>query len=147
MNTYTSNAEIVGPWVAAKTGGEHYSGSCAALGKLRDGRLVGGVIYERYNGVNVECHIAGEGRGWLDREFLWMMFDYPFNQLGVHRITGVVASTNEAAVKLDEHLGFEREAVLKGAAPGGDLIIYCMTRDQCKWLGVKNGKEQRAEDA
>ena len=50
------------------------------------------------------------------------------------RITGIVASSNEAARKFDEHLGFELEAILLGAHPDGDLLVYKMTADKCRWL-------------
>lgn len=130
----------MGPWVVARGGGQYIPGSCTAIGRIKNGELIGGVLYEQYNGANVQAHIAGEGKGWLDREFLWIMFDYPFNQLGVKRITGIVPSSNAAARKFDENLGFVQEAVLEDAHPDGDLIVYRMRRDECRWLRNSNGK-------
>ena len=72
----------------------------------------------------------------MNREFLWYCFYYPFEQLQVKKILGLVESDNAEARKLDEHLGFTLEATLKDAAPKGDLLIYSMTRDQCKWLSL-----------
>ena len=129
------DANIVGPWVAQRVGMERYvPGTASAIGQVRDGKIISGVLYEDYNGANVTCHIAGEGRNWLNRKFLSIIFDYPFNQLGVKRITGYVLDTNKAAQRLDEHLGFKREATLRDAHPEGDIIIYCMTADECRWL-------------
>lgn len=141
MRSFTFDPDIVGPWVTARGGGVYMPGTCSAIGRLDAGELVGGVLYEDYNGANVMAHIAGEGQGWLDREFLWMMFDYPFNQLKVNRITGIVPSSNEAARRFDEHLGFVQEAILKDAHPEGDLIVYRMRRDECRWLRKRHGKE------
>lgn len=129
------DADVIGPWVAHRVGMKRYlPGSGSAIGRMKDGRIVAGVLYVDFNGANVCCHIAGEGRGWLDRRFLSMIFDYPFNQLKVRRITGYVVSTNTAARRFDEHLGFELEAILQDAHPDGDLCIYKMTADQCRWL-------------
>jgi hypothetical protein len=36
-----------------------------------------------------------------------------------------------------EHIGFILEATLKDCAPKGDLLIYTMAKDQCKWLNLK----------
>ncbi|MFJ0379149.1 GNAT family N-acetyltransferase [Bordetella bronchiseptica] len=130
----TFDAEVVGPWVASRVGKPYVPGTCSAIGRVVNGKIVAGVLYEEFNGTNVFCHIAGDGRGWLSRNFLSIIFDYPFRQLKVKRITGVVASSNEAARKFDEHLGFELEAILLGAHPDGDLLVYKMTADKCRWL-------------
>lgn len=129
------DARLVVPWVCERVGIKKWSlDSFTAIGRIKDGQLVAGVLYEDCNGANVFCHIAGEGRGWLSRDFLSIIFDYPFRQLGVKRISGVVASNNLAARKLDEHLGFELEAILHDAHPEGDLYLYKMTSDKCRWL-------------
>lgn len=131
----TFDTARVVPWVCKRVGIERWSlDSFTAIGHIKNGELVAGVLYEDCNGANVFCHIAGEGRGWLSRDFLSIIFDYPFRQLGVKRISGVVASNNEAARKLDEHLGFELEAILQDAHPEGDLYLYKMTADTCRWL-------------
>jgi RimJ/RimL family protein N-acetyltransferase len=129
------DTSLIVPWVCERVGIQKWSlDSFTAIGRLKDGKLVAGVLYEDCNGANVFCHIAGEGSGWMNRQFLSIIFDYPFRQLGVKRISGVVEASNAAARKLDEHLGFELEAILHDAHPKGDLYIYKMTADQCRWL-------------
>lgn len=129
------DTSLVVPWVCERVGiGDVVPEKYSAIGNLKNGHLVAGVLYEDCNGANVFCHIAGEGAGWLSREFLSIIFDYPFNQLKVRRISGVVASTNIAARKLDEHLGFDLEAILHDAHPDGDLYLYKMTAEKCRWL-------------
>lgn len=131
----TFDADLVGPFVASRIEGMDYvPGSCSAIGSVKNGRVVAGALYENFNGVNVFAHIAGIGKHWLDRKFLSIIFDYPFRQLKVKRITGIVASCNEAARRFDEHLGFRLEAILHGAHPKGDLYVYVMTADDCRWL-------------
>ena len=111
-------------------------GGMKGLGLERDGELVAGVLYEGFNGRNVWMHVAAEpGRKWATPEFLRYCFHYPFNEMGVSRVSGYVSAGNAQAVKLDEHLGFKREAVLSGAAEdGSDVWIYVMRRADCRFL-------------
>jgi len=55
--------------------------------------------------------------------------------MGVDRLSGYVNSDNYDAIRLNEHLGYKREAILKGASPTGlDVIIYVMWRQDCRFL-------------
>lgn len=133
------DAELIGPWVYWKTGGEWTPERGKAIGKIRDGKLVAGVIYEDYSGTNVICHIAGEGN-WADRYFLAVIFDYPFTQLKVNRITAPICSSNKKSIDLVTKMGFNLEAKLHGATSKGDLLIFSMFKDECKYLRGKYGK-------
>lgn len=111
-------------------------GGMQGVGLERDGALVAGVIYEGFNGQNVWMHVGAiPGKRWLVRDYLRYCFRYPFLQLGCKRVSGYVESHNHSARRFDEHLGFSEEARLKGAASdGGDVILYVMWRDQCRFL-------------
>lgn len=106
------------------------------LGLERDGELVAGVLYEGFNRHNIWMHVAAEpGKKWLNKEFLRYCFHYPFVELGCTRVSGYVEASNADARRFDEHLGFQQEAVLQGAAAdGGDVILYVMRRDDCRYL-------------
>ena len=104
----------------------------------RSAEMIACVWYEGWNGVNMNIHVAAKpGKRWMTREFLHATFHYPFDLCGAKRLTGLVASNNFAAQRFDEHIGFKLEARLKDAAPGGDLLVYAMFRDECRWLGLK----------
>ena len=134
------DAEIVGPWVASRTGGTWSPGRGTAIGKLDDqGNLIAGVLYEDWNGANIMCHIAGEGN-WASRQFLNVIFDYPFNQLKVKRITVPVGSTNIKSIHLVTRMGFALESTLAQAIPDGDLHLFRMFRSECQYLRGKYGK-------
>lgn len=134
MNGFIFDADIIGPWMASRIDGmTYYPGTSTGIARVKDGQIVAAALYESYNGPNVFAHIAIDPGG-MNRQFLSLIFDYPFNQLGVQRITAVVASSNAAARKFNEHLGFELEATLAGAHPDGDLLIYKMTADKCRWI-------------
>lgn len=132
------DADIIVPWVKERTGGgDYYPGSCAAIGRIKDGKIAGGIYYEHYNGVNIWCHIASDDPRWLNREFLRMIFDYPFRRCGVKRMTAPVIWNNDKCRKFVERLGFEIESVMVNAHPEGDVIIYRLLKEDCKWLGDK----------
>lgn len=133
---------VVGPevvqWVATRTNEHGNFGAAVGIGWARHGQLVAGVAYNEFNGVNMNAHIAAEGKHWLTRKFLWAMFHYPFVQAGVQRLTGLVGEGNMAARRFDEHLGFDFETQLTGAHPTGDLLVYVMWKRNCKWLELKH---------
>lgn len=106
------------------------------LGLERDGKLVAGVLYEGFNGRNVWMHVgAVPGGRWMTKLYLQTCFHYPFVTLGCSRVSGYVEAWNVAARRFDEHLGFRQEAALKGAASdGGDVILYAMRREECKYV-------------
>ena len=112
------------------------SAGMKGIGLIRDERLVAGVLYEGFNGSNVWMHVAAEpGARWMTRDFLRYAFHYPFNEMNVKRISGYVEASNMKARKCDEHLGFKREAILRGAASdGGDVFIYVMTKEMCRYV-------------
>jgi len=122
-------------WVAQRTGGSYYEGSGQGIGLVRDDRLIAGVLYDDFTGQSVQMHVASDGsRRWMNREFLRISFDYPFNQLKVKKVIGLVDSTNQAALDFDHNLGFVTEAIIKDAGKHGDMHILSMTRGQCRFL-------------
>ena len=130
---------VIGPevvkWVARRTNEFGRFGTDIGIGWARDGRLVAGVAYADWNGPNVVCHIASDGsRRWATREYLWTIFDYPFNQLKVKRITVCVGEGNGDSRRFVQHLGFRLESTLRAAHPSGDLLVYSMFSEQCRWL-------------
>lgn len=130
---------VVGPkvvsWVAKQTNEFGNFGTDAGIGWAKDGSLVAGVAYAEWNGPNVVCHIASDrSRRWLTRPYLWAMFDYPFNQLACNRITVCVGEGNEASRRFVTHLGFEHEATLRSAHPTGDLLVFRMFKESCRWI-------------
>ena len=132
---------VIGPevvrWVARKTNEYGNFGTAQGIGWQKDGLIVAGVAYCEWNGPNVVCHIASDGsRRWLTREYLRVIFDYPFNQLGCKRITVCVGEGNGASRRFVEHLGFTRETTLAGAHPSGDLLVYRLWKEDCRWTKV-----------
>jgi len=140
---------VIGPevvsWVAKRTNEYGNFGTDVGIGWQKNGELVAGVAYANWNGVNVECHIASDGsRKWLTRQYLWTIFDYPFNQMGAKRITTCVGEGNLDSTRFTQHLGFTIEARLKGAHPTGDLLIFRLLRHDCRWIRMRKHHEKLA---
>lgn len=134
--TYTNDLNYVGPWFQERVPTLRNLNGKTALGLIRQGKLVAGVLYENYNGCNIFAHWATEPGTFrpLTANFLWAAFHYPFEVLGCRRVSGLVEPSNSTAVKMDLKLGFHVEATLKNAAPSGDLLLMCMLKEDCKWL-------------
>lgn len=135
-------SDRVGPWVVARAGGFYAPGSGYAMGVERGGELIAGVLFDHYYaGGSVQMHIAAEpGAHWLTWERLNLAFRYPFEYLQVKKIIGVVREDNKAARRYNEHVGFTLETRITDACPGGDLLIYTMIREQCRFLGDGDDK-------
>lgn len=116
-------------------------GNFTALGIERHGRIIGGVLFNQYV-ENVRCsiHCAGDGN-WLTRDFLWMVFDYAFNQLNCKVIVNTVPVSNKESMRFTEHIGFTPSLPIKDGAEDGDLMVFVLHKDDCKWLD--NEKLQR----
>lgn len=135
MKTFTYDEYLVGPWVCARAGGR-FDSLCTGIGLLEDGELIAGVLYNGCNGRSVSAHIAIDGQ--ITREFLQRIFDYPFKQLRVNVIIGTVDSENLAARRFDEKLGFKLLSVIPDAGPKGDMCVYVMRAEDCRWLHLKD---------
>lgn len=139
----TGQERIFGPWLAKLLNNEWVPGKGSIIGLWDDDKgPIAACLYESCNGASVVGSLAGIGKKWMTREYLWYCYYYPFEQLKVNKIIGIVESTNLEARRLDEHMGFILEATLKDAAPNGDLLIYSMTKDQCRWLNLRKPREQ-----
>lgn len=106
------------------------------IGLEKDGALVAVVVYDGFSETDCNMHIASDGtRAWMNKALLLSAFAYPFVQLGLLRVTGLVPAHNAAALAFDEHLGFVREGYHPKAGPGGsDLISLGMLRDTCRFI-------------
>jgi hypothetical protein len=105
------------------------------LARTRDGELLGGVIYQdHFPPTSICIHVASWDPRWLSRDFLWAIFDYPFNVIGVDNVIGLVNETQPDVLAFDLKIGFEERYRLPGIVPGGDLIVLYMERGKCRWL-------------
>ena len=120
---------------AAGTAFNHLVDTC--IGRIANGKLLGGVLFQNYTGSSIGVHVSGFADHWINRDMLWVCFHYPFVQLGCSKIFGQVPSTNSKALEFDLNLGFKEVARIEDVFPDGDLIVLAMKREECRWLGLK----------
>jgi len=122
-----SDCEGFGPWFTT-------------IGFRKEGVIQAVVVYNNYRAPNIEASIACVDPKWTTRTNLGVAFSYPFTQLGCSRVTAIVDKKNRRARKFlagkdgGHGIGFKLEGVLRQASPNGeDMMIYGLTRDECKW--------------
>lgn len=119
--------ERVGSWVADQVGQRSTWGSFYAMGAEVNGELVSGVVFNNFNESNATAHIACSKPNKLFLELLDHSALYAFKHCGLKRLTGLVEADNEKALKLDQHIGFEIEGVMRQAgSTGQDVIVLVL---------------------
>jgi RimJ/RimL family protein N-acetyltransferase len=126
--------EAIGAWVAEQVNHTSSWGSFYALGIMRDGQIIAGVVFNNYNGANATAHIAIARQTRLVHKMIEASFDYAFNFCKLKRLTGMVPSNEPKILAFDKHIGFEEEFVMKDGAPGADMHVLVMWPDKCRWL-------------
>lgn len=127
------------PWARERIGVSGFDDDARTIGLERDGQLVAVVVYDSFHATDVQMHIASDGtKRWMTRELLASAFWYPFVQVGLLRVTGLVPAHNKEALAFDQHLGF----VIEGYHPragehGEDLVSLGMLRERCRWIPEK----------
>lgn len=138
----TDDRERVGKWVAERVGRKTPWVTEGAIGLEKDGELIAGIVIDGHApDARGSMHCAGEGKYWLTREFLHACFDYVFNFLNLKVLINPVSASNEASLKFTKHIGFEVIGRFDKAWDGKeDLVLFSMSRDQCRWIGVRHDR-------
>jgi hypothetical protein len=101
------------------------------------GKLLGGVTYEKFTGASITMHVRSFDKRWLTKDLLWVIFHYPFVRLGCEKVLGFTPSTLGDAIAFNKKIGFIEEYRIEDACPGGDLVVLSMRRADCRWLGIR----------
>ena len=127
-----------GQAIAKLAGTSFHAGRDIAICRLRDNVRLGGVVFANFTHESIGIHSASWTPRWINRDMLYVTFDYPFNQLGVKRIFGQVPETNQHAVDFNEKLGFRTVARVEGVFPGNvACLVMRLDREDCRMLSVK----------
>lgn len=122
-----------GEWIMSRSLGVYNDKIDQCIAVIRDNQIAGGVVYNGFIKTAIFLHMAGSGDNWATREFLWTVYDYPFNVLGVLWLYGLVDEQNQLALKIDLQMGFKEIARLPGALGDRDIIVVGMQRHEC-WM-------------
>jgi RimJ/RimL family protein N-acetyltransferase len=96
------------------------------------------VGFNTFIGKTCCMHVVVQEPQHVTRKMIRDAFDYAFNVAKVEVIFGPVDSTNAAAIEFDKRIGFREIGRFPGAGLEGDLVLFAMTRDECRWI---RGKE------
>lgn len=127
-----------GDEIALLAGTDFNSKVDISICRYKEGRRLGGVIYQNFTGESIAMHSASWDPHWINRDMMFVCFDYPFNQLGVKRIFGQVPEDNWHAYMFNTKLGFKQIARIEGVYRHNiACIVMCLERDDCRMLKVK----------
>jgi hypothetical protein len=131
----TGQDEVFGPWICARLPDcpNWLPGMGATIGQINSvGEPVAATLFENCNGASIILHCVIERP--ITRQFAWFNSYYPFVQLGLNKIISPVEEDNWRSRRFIEHYGFTLETRIVGASRSGDLLLYTMTPQQCRWL-------------
>lgn len=143
MRRIVADKERVGEFVMARMPVPVSWTNYAAIGLERDDRIVAGVLYESMTKCDVNMHCAIDDPYAVNFAYLFTVFDYPFNQCGLARVTGLVPASNTKTLEFDiNKVGFKVEGYVRKALPNGEnVVILGMLKEECRWLrGRVKGK-------
>lgn len=103
------------------------------IANVVDGRILGAVGYDNWSAKMCEMHIAGE-TGWLTRKLIWVMFHYPFVHCGLDIVMSRVSSANTKSLEVVRRLGAQLECQIKGGCEDGDLCLFSLRKENCRWI-------------
>lgn len=120
----------VADWVAAQIPGcERGFGACKALGVVRRGELIGGIVFNNWSPEHGTIEISARGLpGWITRPVINEAFDYAFSFCQM--VVATNSEKNTPARTVWERLGATRIDVprLWGRDCAG--VVYTFTDDQ-----------------
>ena len=109
---------------------------CRCIGfRKRGGPILYGGAFNEGRGRDVQYHAACDDPSVLTRERIRLLFRYPFEQLGVERISCVIAGSNTRSRKVVAGLGWKQEGIIrKFYADDEDGVLYGILKSECKWI-------------
>lgn len=144
MRTILIDAPGAGSWIMDRCEGVFNPLLDHSFSSHDGAQMLGGIVLGQYLGASMLAHMAGEDKHWCNRELLWLVFDYAFNQLGCIKVLGAVRSDNHRAISVDLRGGWHLETVIGDVyAPGIHMMVMTMTKASCPWLNYQP-KEWRA---
>jgi hypothetical protein len=99
--------------------------------------IIGGVVYHnfdpQYNSIELSCY--GISNKWFTKYNLNVIFDYPYNQLGVRLIRATFDEDNDKSTRLFKSLNGNMVKIPDLFKDGGNAVIATLKRND--WLNSK----------
>jgi hypothetical protein len=125
------------PWLLERIGYAPTDRFTAIEAVDASGRIRGMIGYDCWTDNACQAHMA------VDAPIVWRSllrpgFSYPFEELGLGLMLGIIRSDNRASVEMAKALGFRlTHSIQDGAARGVDLLLIEMKREECRWLSPR----------
>ena len=133
---YGMDAQVAA-WVQSRLKGCTGFGLSSALGIVRDGAIVGGVVFSNWHPGARDIEVSGAvGPGFrVGPAGVRRIMRYAFVQLGCGRVSIRTGKRNKAARAFAERIGFRIEGVRRAAHDGRqDQILYGLLASECRFL-------------
>lgn len=121
------HSEPIAAWVAARIPYVDDFGPCRAVGVVGAGKLLAGVVFHDYHpsedflhendlaAGTMQISMAAESPLWARKSTIGQILQYPFEGLDCYRVWTATPIDNTMALRVNEHIGFTREAVCHSA--------------------------------
>ncbi len=127
--------EQIAAWVAERIphvrGGSF--GLCAAIGVVSGDRLLAGVVFHEFKAEyeNMQISMAAESPMWARRDIVAGLLHYAFQQNPIFSLYTLTPPENEAALKVNEHIGLKRKTIIPHGFGKKQHTVFCqMTKPE-----------------
>lgn len=135
MGEYTNDPDILRPFAEGSMSST-FSPWAQFIGRLNeDGSVRGCVVYDVMTKFDIQMHWIGTDKRWITKTLAQAAFDYPFRQLGLRRVTGLVDERLVDVIALNKRLGFKVEGTIRKGLGDRDIILMGLLREDCKFHG------------
>ena len=119
---------------------------CFGIWNNETEELRGVVGYDCWTDTACEMHVASqdEGKFWLNKEFLYKAFWYPFVACNRQVVIAKVNSRDKNVLEFDKKLGFKEIGRIPNAYPESEMVILAMQKSECRWLKLTQRHKRAA---
>ena len=132
MDLVFGEDEMVARW-AGERFGTVFSPPLRALGVKEAGEIRGALVFNDFNGANIECSVVGDTACWT-APVVSAAFRYAFDQCQCVRLTLRTRRRNKLVRKLIPRLGFRFEGVARRYYGDDDALVFGMLKEECRFL-------------
>jgi RimJ/RimL family protein N-acetyltransferase len=156
VNVLYGHTEYIRAWVRSRIGvmaGADF-GPSTALGVMDGSRLIAGAVFHdwqpTFKTIQISC--AADTPRWAKRGIMGELLSYPFDQIGVNRVTCITAMDDKRTRRFLDGLGMTLEGIGVAAFGERDAASYRLLKTEWEvgrfYLKEReNGKAQSANAA
>lgn len=117
----------------ARKNGFEDCGPASAMGFSINGEIVAVAVFFNYRSPDIEIGVISKTPRWASRGHLKAIAQYVYGQLNCSRLTAHVNASDSKLCGLMGRLGFQREGTLRAASAFGDVAVYGLLKEECRW--------------